>query len=332
MIRRADRGFTLIELLTVIAIIAILAAITFAAFPKIQEKARLRQLDGVFKQMQITLAQYYAEHQTYPPGYGFVTLDKGLDGQTGTIDDTRGRMLLPYTALLNIYDQQDLYDTFSEGYDGNNDNILQPMEYLPVAAIDPVTQRPSFPQTLYLQDAPVAGPYAEDEKSPLYYMPVNKDQLRRAAEYWRDPATGATAYPVDGTAAFVAGTWDPSDPRLSQLYDDEGNFLVPPRYDAYVLVSVGPARGTFGIVPASDPANVSRNDDSWYNIQALRGFFLATRDLNNDSAFDFDFDARRTGGPEAKGEVFQHAGTATRNWLPDPIAPQGFGPKIFDTQ
>ena len=67
-------GFTLIELLTVIAIIAILAAFTMTVGPRLIERAKIRRMDSALRQVSIALTAYFADNQSYPPAYGYVSI------------------------------------------------------------------------------------------------------------------------------------------------------------------------------------------------------------------------------------------------------------------
>jgi len=64
----------------------------------------------------------------------------------------------------------------------------------------------------------------------------------------------------------------------------------PPKYDAFVLISIGPKEGTFGILPSDESGT------DMYHKLALRAYYLATRDINNggegNGVLDFDFRAR----------------------------------------
>lgn len=329
MTRRRDRGFTLIELLTVIAIIAILASITFAAFPRVREYAQLRRMNSAMIDLRTQLTQYYAEHGSYPPAYGYL-VRVSEDPITG--EPELGRNNLPYMARLNSFGNTALYDTFSSSYDANNDGFISALEFSPLPDVDPVTQQATFPQGVYNENNlpeqlnRLAQEGQQNNPRPFFYIPVNLNQFRRAAEFWRDPNSGAVPYddPSNGTR-FLAETWDWDNPRLQQIT------FPPPRYDAYVLISVGPGNSHFGVIPSTPPigpSQVSPNDPNYYHIQAMRAFFLATRDLDNDNLLDFHFEDRKAGGPQAAGAVtYNHAGVQTRNWLPE--TPQGAGPFIF---
>lgn len=61
------RGFTLIELLVVIAIIGVLSSVVLASLNTARLKARDAVRKSDMRTMQIVLARYYLDNQTYPP-------------------------------------------------------------------------------------------------------------------------------------------------------------------------------------------------------------------------------------------------------------------------
>ena len=195
---------------------------------------------------------------------------------------------------------------------------------MPVGVIDPVSNRYYFPRARYaganifVNHAPgtdnegALGRISDAEYRPFYYIPVHVKQFEKARLYWVE------------TGNYYAETWDPNHPRLQTIT------FPPPRYDAFALVSVGPGFNTFGVIPeplGSEPAR------DLYHITALRAFFLATRDLNNNGELDFHFESRRTGEAALQYSV---RGNPVSNKLPPPPAsnPQaygrnGYGPYIY---
>lgn len=110
------------------------------------------------------------------------------------------------------------------------------------------------------------------KKRPFVYAPVYKETFERFKLAVGDTWDGAT--------------WPAAASSIN---------LVAPRYDAYVLISVGPYQNTSGIVEARDEAAfiASLPDaDVKYQAAALRTYYLATRDANKNGLFDFDFRAR----------------------------------------
>ena len=64
--KHLQRGFTIVELLIVIVVIAILAAIVIVAYTGIQSKARDTTRSYDIKQIQKSLAAFYAQNSYYP--------------------------------------------------------------------------------------------------------------------------------------------------------------------------------------------------------------------------------------------------------------------------
>lgn len=309
--RRKILGFTLIELLTVIAIIAILAGFTFAVLPRIRERAKLRRMDNTLLQIRNAMTAYFADHNTYPPGYGFVMWD-ARDRQINQVPDEQIFFLRPYTACLKIHGDRKMMDEFSEGFDTNRDGKIGLMEFLPMGTKNIATNTYTFSTELYRGNNTAGGELprlSEWDRRPFVYAPVNKRQFQKARRYWIEEGY------------FYAERWDPTDPRLSDLT------FPPPVYDAYVLISVGPGGSTAGVVP--EPLGTEPPRDV-YHILALRTFFLATRDLNDNGELDFHFESRRKG--EAGVEYTVRVGNRqipANNRLPSPNEANSWGPYIF---
>ena len=70
--RKRTEGFTLVELLVVIAIIGILAGFIAVGLPRALNSAKLAKLDNVFLQVRNILTEYYVDHGTFPPAYGYL--------------------------------------------------------------------------------------------------------------------------------------------------------------------------------------------------------------------------------------------------------------------
>ncbi|MFP4502795.1 MAG: type II secretion system protein [Candidatus Hydrogenedentota bacterium] len=342
MKNRSAWGFTLIELLTVIAIIAILAGIVAVAAPRMLERAHLRQLDATMHELRNVLAQYYADNTSYPPRYGYVDFQAAQDQQAGeSVPEQALFNLKPYLWFVGLHGVEDFYDNFSEGYDADRDGIISPMEYSPVGLEDRATNRISFSDTqLYRGDNPGAvteiSRMQEDPlaRRPIIYIPVNLRQVKRAREYWVS------------NGDFYATSWEPDDDILQYVT------FPPPSYDAFVLISVGPAGSTFGVVPSA-PGGANAIDPDYfgvdidaamqriandyprdmYHILGLRAYYLATRDLNDNDKLDFHYSARRTG--EAKFTNYSilvggsQLSVPNGNDLPDGRAPRGYGPYIY---
>ena len=65
---------------------------------------------------------------------------------------------------------------------------------------------------------------------------------------------------------------------------------------------------------------VTGDTDSFYEPLALRAYYFATRDINNNGTLDMDFDARR------RGEAGELQGAGLPSALPD--GSEGYGPMI----
>ena len=329
MKRSSVLGFTLIELLTVIAIIAILAAITLVAGPRLIEMAKKRSLDATMNELRTQLAQYFVDHGTYPPRYGYVDRDalalwqqNNAPGTPMPPEMTRYvHYLKPYLAYLGLHKNEDFYDNFSEGYDADRDGQISLLEYSPIGRYNAATDRYDLDydgRALYDGVTPdeETQQMLKDERArrPLIYVPVEMRQFNKMREFWID------------SGEFYAESYDPNNP-------DQPSMVFPPvKYDAFVLISVGPAGDTFGITNRADAAayaNALAFERFKYHILGLRTFFLATRDLNNNFTLDFHYEARRKG--EASVGQFPVEGTSytANNNLPDPRAPLGYGPYIY---
>jgi prepilin-type N-terminal cleavage/methylation domain-containing protein len=295
-------GFTLIELLTVIAIISILAAIVSVALPRALERAKINRATGAVRNIQQALTQYFADWNSYPPGYGFLRWE-AKDKPPAALTDN-DFWTKPYLALLNLQRVKDLYDEFSENGDANRDGRISLLEFSPIGATDPVTNKVIYPTQRYNGSNLTQEVNAQlsAEKRPFIYIPVNKRQFERARQYWVR------------NNDWYAQNWDPSAPELAAIS------FPPPSYDAYVLISVGPGGSTFGVVPDDNDVTLyTQNPRDVYHILALRAFFLATRDRDQNGTLDFDFLARTRQG-EAK---------TPGNELPDPKNINNVGPLIF---
>ena len=315
IIRR--RGFTLIELLTVIAVIAILASITFAAFSRIRGTAKTVRMDESMRQVALALTTYSTDHGTYPPGYGFVQ-SSHRDTPAGGAPDGEMYYLEPYLAALKSHGQDDFMDEFSDSYDTNGNGSIGLMEFSPIgdADIDIFT----FPTTRYNGSnmGGEVGKQLDADLRPFVYAPINKKQFKWARRYWIK------------TGDFYAETWDPSSPHLRNVR------FPPPSYDAFVLIGVGPSANTYGVL--AEPIG-SENPRNLYHLLALRTYFLATRDLNDNGKLDFHYEDRRQGEAKLEYAVDTDSGTEqTNNQLPPPPASMmnpwgrdGYGPYVYES-
>ncbi len=322
MAQSRKNGFTIIELLTVIAIIAILAGLTMTVGPRMIERAKMRRLDSAMRQVSTALSAYYIDHNTYPPAYGFVAVEQAgnVNAPSNPDEDPSYYNLVPYMYRLRYHGNEEMYDEFSMSYDTDNNGALGLLEFSPHGNRTPAGTY-EFDWTLprYMgQNTAILGQeinrQMSAERRPFIYIPVNKQQFTRAQRYWLNHGEE------------YARRWDPADP-------DFPNMTFPPRsYDAFVLISVGPAANSFGLLP--EPLGVEpeqqNNARDLYHIAALRAYYLATRDLNANGLLDFDFRTRTQQG-EAK-QTYDFAGRTIDNSLPSDLMPAGAGPVIMVSQ
>lgn len=284
-------GFTLIELLTVIAIIAILAAITAVAVPRVLEKAKIADVESDFHAIQTAVTTYMTSQDTYPLGYGYLKRDVLFDRSLAALPLEDRTNWVPYIAQLEYFRAFDIYDRFGNQYDTDRNGMLGMLEYSPPGSS--TWTMANFGPPDY------SDPRLGEEQRPYVYAAVNKSQFDRAKRAW-------------DTTDPLASTWPPA---LTLNFP-------PPRYDAYVLISLGPGENTYGLVepPGGDAAFFGGTDPTTIEgaaeMLALRTFYLATRDLNDDGNLDFDFRARTRNTQDIEP-------------LPYPEQPLGYGPLIF---
>lgn len=298
------RGFTLIELLTVIAIMAILMGFVVVGLPRALEKAKIADVETDMNGIRTALTQYMADHGSYPPRYGY--LKRGWESMA----PTDRYYLLPYMARIGLFGAFDSYDRFNlDSHDTNSDDVLQPLEFCPSGIYNPATDRVEFLENMLPYDGPGSIPAEEakqlEEQGPYVYLPVNLDQFKKLKK-----AIGRTG---DLTSESI--DWP-------TMWTTLGFRFPPPKYDAFVLISVGPLENTFGIL------SMNESGPDMYHKLALRAYYLATRDINNggegNDVLDFDFRAR-TKQDEAAVLDGENAGWG---FLPDVQLQLGPGPLI----
>lgn len=140
-----------------------------------------------------------------------------------------------------------------------------------------------------------------DGQVPFVYIPVNTAEFDKVKKFLEGQSNLAAKYYAKG----VSLTGPPLN--LSPT-------SPPPTYDAYVLLSVGPAptrvKGTqeydYGGICVTDGHGnlVAEPGDPSPEISALRAYFRATRDANNNGLLDFDFRARANQG-EGKETAYE---------------------------
>ena len=330
------QGFTLIELLVVIAIIGILAGFLAVGLPRALESAKIAKLDNTFLQIRNILTEYYVDHGTFPPAYGYLspevrrlTRDEIIDRlNTGTrIDEVF--FTLPWMAFLGQHGNEEMYDNFSIAYDTDRDGDISRLEFAPFGTLeDPAIQRYSFANALYDPDN-VLGVLQNDldrqfdsqGPRPIFYFPVNKRLFRKVAAVWY---------------SFAETNGEPDDPRPNDATSVnvrlENESFPPPSYDAYVLISVGPTASTWGMIyefASTLMDQAAYEDVYYYHVLAMATYFMATRDAEmggtGDGELDFDFRARtRRGQAKNPGNYLPTALRADRN-APGPIIFVGEG-------
>ncbi len=287
-------GFTLIELLTVIAIIAILAGMLAVALPRALEKARIARTTADMKQIQTALTQYFTENQSYPPAYGFQWWRQD-PSPTATVQYKH----TSYMVDLNMFKNFDVYDYWSQKHDTNGDNFISYLEFspasdngdcsVPLVAGYPDSGLPYNPST-QLPQCPDQGQKSATQKRPYAYIPFYSKQLARLKKNLNGAAwDGSTPTPLQNTA------WT----------------FPPPRYDGFVLLSIGPEEDSHGILTldrlgnSSGDANfltaLGADSTNAYHYLGLRAAYLGSRDANGNGLLDFDFRAR-TQQKEGKDE------------------------------
>lgn len=267
-------GFTLIELLTVIAILGILMALTVGGISRVKEKSKVVATLATLDTLSKVLDTYYTDYGSYPPAYGMIRSRSG-----GNYNQT----IYPFLAVMGIYKNTEYVDTWNLGTaDTDDDGVISVFEYVPpMMKVGPDSYQ--FSSTLYTGGGE-AVPLKEERS--FVYIPVNKRHAQKVAKYyWELMQSGS---PDDAMDALNARVWDWNNKHLKGLR------FPPSKYDSYVLLSMGPGRSTGGILPLP----IGNEDDELYDVTALRAYYLATRDANDDGELDFDFNARRTRGQD----------------------------------
>ena len=339
--RRRTEAFTLVELLVVIAIIGILAGFIAVGLPRAIESAKLAKLDNTFLQIRNILTEYYVDHGTFPPAYGYlspitrgstsVEIQEFIDDSDNDIDESVVYFLKPWMAYMEHHTNVDLYDSFSTQFDTDRDGDISRLEFSPLGTLINVgSGRYAFPVNLYDPDSlstEVEDDLNEqfesrDDPRPLLYFPINLRQFRKLENDWFRRASGNDS-PSDPRPVFSPGGSD----VLANLT------FPPPNYDAYVLMSVGPTSNTWKMVTDLSDFDDERifnrlNPNSYrpqyyYHILGLTAYFMATRDSEKngegDNELDFDFTARTKRG-QARND---------NNKLPDFEGRRAAGPVIF---
>ncbi|MFA6239790.1 MAG: type II secretion system protein [Candidatus Hydrogenedentales bacterium] len=297
------RGFTLIELLTVIAIIAILAGMTAAALPRALERARIARSESDMRNLANALAQYATEQGSFPPAYGYKLWPPAPEVPSATNPYVPQYRHTTYLVDIGLFRSFEQYDRFSENHDSNEDGVISFLEFSPASDNGrdcSVAVNAAYPDSgaYYIPGnvTSVCGDQevrASKEKRPIAYVPFFSKHLDRMkkqlpAGWMGDIASGAAFGAVNLT-------------------------FPPPRYDGYVLVSMGPERSTHGIIVVPGPEGNNNDADfvtatggdvtDRYNILGARAAYLGSRDANANGVLDFDFRAR-TRNKEGRDEGY----------------------------
>ncbi|MCP4643555.1 MAG: type II secretion system protein [bacterium] len=310
------RGFTLIELLTVIAIISILAGFVVVGLPKILENAKISTTRTDFGSIQKALTTYAADNGTYPPAYGYRTWEKRK--ASGFVPENKLYWLKSYVDFIDIRGTFDVYDGWSETFDANRNGGIDYLEFvtLPLTGMGE-SARYDGSQTKDQYDNTVGAGQREASR-PYIYVPVNLSQFKRVKKYY------------ESRSDWHAETWTPSDANLGRLS------FPPAKYDAYVLISVGPQMNSCGIVtpPADVLATLETTvpPENLYHVLGLRAYYLATRDANGNGKLDYDYESRVKGG-DGKTDAFPDGSMAvTPDYKSDSSLGNLAGPLIFKQQ
>lgn len=291
-------GFSLVELLVVIAILGILVGFLVVAGPRALEKAKMAKVISDFRAISSGLHTVYTsdtERSSYPPGYGYRTRESRGKNPSDMPRD-QYFCLKPYTAYIGITDATAvLADRFSRNHDADRSGAIDASEYFPVRVVDKNDENSEllagnlagpnsgYPNFHFLLDSGKRvleniKDWEMNVKGPYLYFPVEQKQFAKAKKFWEDRND------------YYART------SLSSL----GLSFPPNKYDAYVLISVGPQEDTFGITstpPASFFDSIPLEDR--FHVLGLRVYYLATRDANNNGLPDFEWRSRAGGKGDA---------------------------------
>jgi len=327
-------GFTLIELLTVIAIIAILAGLTATVGPRIIERSKWTHFKTTCNQLRTSFTAYATKDPvktkiTYPPAYGY-RVSAANPQQTG---DVVPFFYKPYLAMINDFGNTGYDDVFVKGtYDTDRDGKISLLEFLPMGTKLPgggydfrdLTKDPPQLPPLYngapkrnggnLDNAVFDAMMTADR--PYVYIPVDSVQAQKARTYWQARVAQVPGRELEGGNAL---RWLPDETftvRAGEVNNPISSLagkFPPQKYDDFVLITAGPSGSTGKILTApnsfmNDIASLPLSDQ--YHVLALRAFFLATRDMDDDEhqpgidmlgngKFDFDY-RNRTRGTDGK--------------------------------
>ena len=325
-------GFTLIELLTVIAIISILAGLTAVALPRALEKAKITDAQADMNAIRTALVQYYTENGSYPLAYGFRTWFSREMEMAGppydpgenpfTTSDENMYCFTPYMAQIDLYEATDFYDRFAMSNDSDSDDFISRLEFSPI--LDESTS--DHPWTAAIYNPPSEEYECEGPERPYIYAPVNLSTFRRLVSAIKKSSSSDPAIEEEGGMKVWNGRAWPQNADIE---------LVTPKYDAFVLISCGPAGTTAGLAGMGEAGEqafrsslVANNDEAEasdvYQALALRTYYLATRDANDNNLPDYDFIARTR-----EREASENSWSTAPFFRILPDGTNGAGPLIF---
>jgi hypothetical protein len=308
-------GRTLGEIFVVIFIIGAMSAFVFLGIPGPHGPPG-SDARNTMSQVRLVLEEYYADHGSYPPAYGYLDtivlneltpeertgtlapgqVDPEFNDRPSCVPDANGDCYTDryfvsrhYMHFTNNFEIDDLYDRFAlDDNDTDFDNYISRLEYVPDGGKDrSVTQYST---------------HVVDGGRPFVYVPVNMRQFKQVAREW------IQNWKNDDNRSALGPRPNDSFARNSAL--EEMHF--PPRqYDAYVLMSVGPDRNTRGLLYDVIGRTTALHADNYnpnyyYHVAAMASFFMATRDLNivnttdgyvgGDGLLDFEYSDRKGSG------------------------------------
>jgi len=282
-----SRGFTLIELLTVIFIIGLLAAILIPAVSKVREKAKISAAEADLRSVSTALSDYLIDSGTLPPRAG-CPMAYFVNAQTNeefpSVDYELHELWKSYLARLDLIGKDvrgNFYDRWSSSEDLNRNQRVQVPYGSPGEAmaedrpmrvtIDPIAGFELF--------APPNG-IIDRGQVPYQYFPVNSTNISKFRQIL-SVMVQQNEDTVNADRAYtIAELTNPSGELGIEM---QGLTLPAQRYDRYALFSLGPQASDQGIIP--------RNADNPDDLR-LRAYYRATRDLNDNQIFDFNFKDR----------------------------------------